>query len=155
MSESKGFDMSKMSTAGKVLITASALYVIDVLFFGWNCVDLGIDIGIDTCVKGTHGIGTINLLLGIALLAWEIMWVADVKISAPRALVSAGLAAGIVIFTVLKIIVDSEYLALFAWVGLILALVIGYGGWLRWQEHQAAGSGAGGGMPPPSDGMSA
>src|SRR3990172_8172116 len=125
MSESKGFDMSKMSTAGKVLITASALYVIDVLLFG------------------------------IALLAWEIMWVADVKISAPRALVSAGLAAGIVIFTVLKIIVDSEYLALFAWVGLILALVIGYGGWLRWQEHQAAGSGAGGGMPPPSDGMSA
>jgi hypothetical protein len=155
MSESKGFDMSRMSTAGKILIIASALYVIDVLFFGWNCIDLGVDLGIDTCVKGTHGVGTINLLLGIALLAWEILWVADVKISAPRALVSAGLAAGIVVFTVLKIIADSELLALAAWVGLILALVIGYGGWLRWQEHQAGGSGAGAGMPPPSDGMSA
>jgi hypothetical protein len=82
----------------------------------------------DTCVKGTLGIGTINLLLGIALLAWEIMWVADVKIAAPRALVSAGMAAGIVAFTVLKIIADSELLALAAWVGLILALLIGYGG---------------------------
>jgi hypothetical protein len=56
------------------------------------------------------------------------MWVADVKIAAPRALVSAGMAAGIVAFTVLKIIADSELLALAAWVGLILALVIGYGG---------------------------
>jgi len=38
----------------------------------------------------------------------------------------------------------------------VLALVIGYGGWMRWQEHQAGGGSASGGMPaPPSDGMSA
>lgn len=157
MSQSKGFDMSKVSTAGKILIIASVVYVIDVLFFGWNCIDLGVDIGINTCVKGTHGIGSINLILAFALIAWEIMWVMDVKIgTTPRPLVSAGLAGALVILTILKVIIDNEFIALGAWIGLIVALVIGYGGWLRWQEHQAGGGGTGGAMPPPpSDGMSA
>ena len=72
------------------------------------------------------------------------MSLADVDIKAPRALISAGLAALIVLFTILKILVDSESIYLFAWIGLILALVIGYGGWMRWQEHQASGGGMGG-----------
>ena len=151
MSQAK-FDMSKMSTASKILIPAGALYIIDT-FLGWNCIDLGVDLpGVETCVAGTHGLGVINLLLAIALVAWEVMAVLDVKIGAPRALVSAGLAGGIVVFTLLKIVIDSEFLALFAWVGLILAAVIGYGGWMRWQEHQAGGGGSGAMPAPPSDG---
>jgi len=163
MSQAKGYDMSNVSTAGKILLIAGGLYIIDV-FLQWNrvCFDLGVDIGIDNCagVAGTHGIGALSLLLAIALVVWEVMWVLDVKMTVPRALISAGLAGAIVVFTILKVIIDNEFIYLFAWVGLILALVIGYGGWLRWQEHQAgaggAGGGGGGGMPaPPSDGMSA
>jgi hypothetical protein len=46
-----------------------------------------------------------------------------------------------------------EFIAIFAWIGLILALAIGYGGWMRWQEHQAgAGATGGGAMPPPPGG---
>jgi CDP-diglyceride synthetase len=108
-------------------------------------------------VSGVHGIGVLNLLLAIALVAWEVMAVAGVEINAPKSLVSAALAGGIVLFTILKIIVDSESIAIFAWIGLILALVIGYGGWMRWQEHQASGGGMGGGStggtaPPPMPG---
>jgi hypothetical protein len=85
------------------------------------------------------------------------MSVANVDIKAPRALISAGLAALIVLFTILKILVDNESIYLFAWIGLILALVIGYGGWMRWQEHQASGGGMGGSStggtaPPPMPG---
>ncbi len=75
-----------------------------------------------------------------------------VDIKAPRALVSAGLAGAIVLFTLLKILVDNDFIAIFAWIGLVLAAVIGYGGWMRFQEHQAgAGTGGGGGgpIPPP------
>ena len=161
MSQSKGFDMSKMSTAGKILVIASGLYVIDT-FLQWNrvCIDLGIDIaGVNNCagVAGTHGLGSINLILALALVAWEVMWVMDVKIgTTPRALVSAGLAGALVILTILKIVIDNEFLYIFAWIGLILAIVIGYGGFLRWKEYQAEGTGSGGAMPPPpSDGMSA
>ena len=160
MSQSKGFDMSKMSTAHKILIGAVVAYLI-VLFLPWQrvCIDLGLDIpGASGCASasGASGIGIINLLLVIGLIAWEAMGLGGVEINAPKSLVSAGLAGGIVVFTILKIIVDSEAIYFFAWIGIILAVVIGYGGWMRWQEHQAGGGGGGGGMPPPpGDGMSA
>ena len=140
MSQSGGFDWSKMSTASRILIIAGVIYIID-LFLPWQSADLG-PIGTFT-VNGVHGIGVLNLLLAIALVAWEVMAVAGVEITAPKSLISAALAGGIVLFTILKIIVDSESIAIFAWIGLVLALVIGYGGWMRWQEHQAGGGGMG------------
>lgn len=152
MSQPSGFDLSKMSTASKILLGAGVLYLI-FLFLPWQSVDVGLGVG-TVSASGMEGIGIINLLLAIALIAWEGMAIAGVDIKAPRALVSAGLAGGIVVFTILKIIVDSEFIAIFAWLGLVLAAAIGYGGWMRWQEHQAAGGGmGGGGMPPapPSD----
>lgn len=152
MSQSSGFDMSKMSTADKILLGAGILYIIDV-FLPWQrvCIDLGLDLpGASGCASssGASGIGVLNLLLAIALVAWEGMALANVDINAPRALISAALAGAIVVFTILKIIVDSEALYIFAWIGLVLALVIGYGGWMRWQEHQASSGTA----PPPMPG---
>jgi hypothetical protein len=153
MSQRSGFDLSKMSTASKILLGAGVLYLID-LFLPWQSVEIGPGFG-SVSASGMEGIGIINLLLAIALIAWEGMAIAGVDIKAPRALVSAGLAGGIVVFTILKLIVDSEFIAIFAWIGLILAAAIGYGGWMRWQEHQASGGMGmgGGGMPPapPSD----
>jgi hypothetical protein len=161
MSQSSGFDMSKMSTAHKILLGAGVLYIIDV-FLPWQrvCIDLGIDLpGASGCASasGASGIGVLNLLLAIALVVWEGMDLANVDIKAPRALISAGLAGAIVLFTILKILVDFDEIYLFAWIGLILALVIGYGGWMRWQEHQASGGGMGGSStggtaPPPMPG---
>jgi len=154
MSQPGGFDMSKMSTADKILLGAGILYIIDVLL-PWQraCVEIAGLSGCDSA-SGASGIGILNLLLAIALVAWEGMSLANVEINAPRALISAGLAGGIVLFTILKILVDSESIYLFAWIGLILALVIGYGGWMRWQEHQASGGGMGGsstgGTAPPA-----
>ena len=50
MSQSGGFDWSKMSTASRILIIAGALYIID-LFLAWQSVDLG-PLG-DVNVRGT------------------------------------------------------------------------------------------------------
>ena len=161
MSQSSGFDMSKMTTAHRILLGAGVLYIIDV-FLPWQrvCIDLGIDLpGASGCASasGASGIGVLNLLLAIALVVWEGMDLANVDIKAPRALISAGLAGAIVLFTILKILVDFDEIYIFAWIGLILALVIGYGGWMRWQEHQASGGGMGGSTtggtaPPPMPG---
>jgi hypothetical protein len=160
MSQSSGFDMSKVSTAGKILMIAGVLYLID-LFLPWQrvCIDLGIEGVPGACgsASGASGIGIINLLLAIGLLVWEGLALSTVEINAPRALVSAGLAAAIVVFTILKILIDNQSIYIFAWIGLILALVIGYGGWMRWQEHQASGgtSTMGGTAPPPPPGPAA
>jgi hypothetical protein len=146
MAQANAFDLSKMSTATKILLGAGVLYLID-LFLAWNrgCVSGG-GLVPDLCisVNGLHGLGILNLLLVIGLLAWEGMALANVDIKAPRALVSAGLAGALLVFTILKILVDMESIFIFAWIGLLLAIAIGYGGWMRWQEHQA-----GGGMTPP------
>lgn len=159
MSQSKGFDMSKMDTGHKILLGAGIAYLI-VLFLPWQrvCIDFGLDIpGASGCASasGASGIGVINLLLVIALIAWEGMGLAGVDINAPKQLISAALAGAILVFTILKIIVDSESLYFFAWIGIVLAVVIAYGGWLRWQAHQAGGGSGGPMPPPPSDGMSA
>jgi len=143
MSQAKGFDISKMSTASKILLGGGILYLID-LFLPWQRVDLG-PIG-SASQSGASGIGVLNLLLVIALIVWEGMAIAGMEVKAPKALVSAALAGGIVVFTILKIIVDSEFLFLFAWIGILLAIAIGYGGWMRWQEHQAGGGTMGGSM---------
>ena len=139
MSQSKGFDMSTMSTASKILLGAGVLYLID-LFLPWQraCVDA---FGVSACgsASGASGIGILNLLLVIALLAWEGMAIAGVNVNAPKALISAALAGAILLFTLLKIVVDMDAIYLFAWIGALLALAIGYGGWMRWQEHQASG----------------
>jgi len=147
MSQTGGFDMSKMSTASKILLGAGILYLID-LFLPWQRACAGAPGIGNFCVSrsGVGGIGVLNLLLVIALIAWEVMAIMGVNVSAPKALISAGLAAAILLFTIIKIAVDSEALYLFAWIGLLLALAIGYGGWMRWQEHQA---GAGMTSPPP------
>jgi hypothetical protein len=154
MSQSKGFDIKSMSAAHKILMGAGILYIINT-FLPWQriCIDLGLDIpGASGCASasGASGIGIINLLLAIALVAWEGMGLAGVDIKAPKALISAGLAAAIVVFTILKIVIDSEAIYFFAWIGLVLALVLGYGGYMRWQEHQAGGGGMGMSPPPPS-----
>jgi CDP-diglyceride synthetase len=151
-STSDGFDLSKMSTATKILLGAGILYLID-LFLPWQkaCVEVP---GLPSpclSVSGASGIGVLNLLLVIALLAWEGMALANVNVQAPRALISAALAGGIVVFTVLKILVDMEAIYIFAWIGLLLAIAIGYGGWMRWQEHQAGAGAAGGTVPPPAN----
>ncbi len=152
MSQSSGFDISKLSTPTKILLGAGILYFID-LFLPWQRVCIG---GFCGSVGGTHGFGALNLILALALIVWEGLAFSSVKIAAPRALISAGLAAAILVFTILKILVDNDFIYLFAWVGLILALAIGYGGWMRWQEHQAGagatGGGGGGAIPPPPTG---
>jgi hypothetical protein len=145
MSQSGGFDLSKMSTASKILFGAGILYLID-LFLDWQQVCFG---GICAGASGMSGVGIVNLLLVLALLVWEGMALAGVEVKAPRALISAGLAGAIVVFTILKILTDMEEIAIWAWIGLVLAAVIGYGGWMRWQEHQADAGTSGGAMPPP------
>ena len=148
MSQPKGsFDMSKMTSASKIMFIAGALFLINT-FLPWQRVCFGPVCG---SASGASGIGILNLLLAIALLAWEGMALAGVDVKVDRALVSAAIGGAIVVITILKIIVDSEAIYIFAWIGLILAAVIGYGAWMKWQEHQAGGGG--GSMPaPPPDG---
>jgi hypothetical protein len=146
MSQSKGFDMSKMSTASKILLGGGILYFID-LFLQWQKVCFGV-IGCSG-LNGIHGIGILNLLIVVAIIGMEIAMLAgmNMEMGTPqmRSSVEAGLAGGLLVFTLLKILIDNEAIAWPSYLGIVLAIVIAYGGWMRWQESKVSGGMTGGG----------
>ena len=139
--ESSSFDISNVSTASRILLIGGGLYFID-LFLQWNrfCEDIPF-IG-TRCLglgSGWHGIGIVNGLLVIAIVVMDVVIVADVRfqIGTPtlRAQIEAGMAWALLLFTLIKVLlVDNDFLSWPAWVGIILAVVIAYGGWMLWQE---------------------
>ena len=156
MAEGPSFDISKMTTAAKIILVSGIVYLID-LFLPWNKLCMGGEaaafIG-NICgkVSGTHGLGTINLLLVVVIIAMEIMVVMGLDANMPmeakqRQIVGSGLVGILLILTLLKVLlVDNDFLSWPAWLGIILAAVMGYGGFMRFQEAQSAG-----GAAPPSE----
>jgi hypothetical protein len=153
MAQRPSFDFAKLSTASKILLVASGVYIIDSFLPYWNRVCVSGGFGFPGGCAGTglwHDWGILAGLLAIAILAMEVITILGVQISMGtpqlRNQIEAGLAGGVLLFTLLRIIVDRHFLSWGAWLGLILAIAIAYGGWMRWQEAQL---GTGTSTPPP------
>jgi hypothetical protein len=132
------FDWGGLSTGRKVLLVGGLLLLID-LFLSWQSKDLG---PITVSRSGWHGIGILVGLLTLAMIAWELIGALGVELgdavrNLPTALISAALAAAVTLFTIIEFLTHNEIRAWPAWVGLILAIVIAVGGWLRFSEAPA------------------
>ncbi|HEY7603528.1 MAG TPA: hypothetical protein VH760_04635 [Gaiellaceae bacterium] len=133
------------------LIGWGGLLLFIFLFFDWQQVSTAFG---SAGRSGWHGWGVLVGLLVIALLAFEAKEIFAAQIAAPvkHAYVTAGLAAAVLLFTVIKFLVDNEFRHWPAWVGLILAILIAIGGYLRYAGDAAteiALSKAPGDAPPP------
>ena len=143
MAQRPQFDVSKMSTASKILLGAGLLFLID-LFLAWQKACFG-----DFCVKqlGWHGWGLLAGIVVILIIVMEILLIAGVQVNVgtpqTRMMTEAALAGAVLLFTIIKFFVDNEVRKWPAFVGLILALVIAYGGYMRWQEASVT-------TPPPA-----
>lgn len=139
--------MARVSTGSKILLVAGLLLFID-LFFPWQGVDFGDFLGTDlgsANVSGFSGLGVLVALLVIAMLVWEGLLAAGVNINlgtTSPALISAGLGFAVALFTIIAFLTKLDAIKWGAFVGLILALVIAYGAYMRWQESKVA--------PPPA-----
>ena len=122
--------LKALSRSSQLLLGAGLLLFI-FLFFDWQQVDFALG---TVGRSGWHGWGVVAGLFVIALLLWEAVQVLGVKVELPikPAMLSAALAAGVLLFTVIKFLVDNEARHWPAWIGLILGIIIGMGGWLRW-----------------------
>jgi hypothetical protein len=173
MDNTKGFDMSKMSTASKILLGAGILLLLDSFILSWQkaCADLGGLSGLagvgNFCVKfsawggSASWAGVLMGLLCLALIIWEGIQVAGQSIDLggqPASKISAYLGFATALFGLLKfLLVISNHASLGAYVGLVLILAIAYGSWMRFQEPAVAATGMGGtmgggttgGTPPP------
>ncbi len=137
-----GFDMARMTTGSKVVLVTAILLFID-LFFPWQGVDFGEFLGTDlgsANVSGFDGLGVLVAILCIAVIVWEGMLAAGVNINmgtTSPALIGAGLAGATALFTIISFLTKLEAIKWAAFVGLVLALVMAYGAYLRFQESQA------------------
>jgi hypothetical protein len=174
-SGSSGFDMSKMSTAEKLLAGGSILLLI-VSFLPWQkfCTDLG-ELGelvgqSDVCVgtasawQGSGGI--FGILMGLGAIVLIVLGVLSMTGSAsnmnmgmPVDKLLGYLGLGVAAFGLLKFIfVLTNSPAWAAFVGLLLLVVVGYGAWEKvqssggFQMGDSSGGTMGGGTPP-SGGM--
>jgi hypothetical protein len=135
-------DLRSISLAHRILTGCAAVLFI-VMFFTWQGVSvLGTTVG----VSGWHGLNGVLLgLFTIALLVWEVMLLlgdrtADMRklVPVPESLVAAGLAAGVLVLGILKFLTANELRRWPEWIGLLLALAIGAGGWLIYSEKSEA-----------------
>jgi hypothetical protein len=151
--------MSRWTTAGKILLIGGVVYFID-LFLPWQQVCIHYNLGalgnVGGCgsASGFHGFGFLSLLIVLAIIAMEVITLMGVQLNigdaAQMGMISMGLAGGLLVCTVLKILIDHQDLAYGSWIGLVVAIVMAYGGYMRMQESKAVappttgGAGTGG-----------
>lgn len=118
----------------------SGLLLFISLFLPWQDFDVGglaDEFGVDATFSGWRGIGVIVGILTIALVAWLIVRLASVDMRLPvsTAMVAAVLGALILVFTIIKLltIIDDEA-TIWAWIGLLLAVVVAVGAFMTVQE---------------------
>jgi hypothetical protein len=143
MAQRPSFDMTKLSTADKILLGGSLLLFID-SFLRWQQV-CGTILITKFCVgaSGWSGNGSFAgvLMAILALLLFVFVGAAALGVSMPSVPVSTvmtALTAGTVLFGLIKFLFAiTNHGAYGAWIGLILVIALAYGGYMKMQESNA------------------
>ncbi len=134
-------DLQALSRSTQIILGAGLLLLIDT-FLAWQKVSVevgGVEIA-SASVNAWHGFwGVVMGLALIALLVWVGLRVAnvDLNLNVPDRTVTAGLAGVVLLFAVLKNLID-DYSAWASYVGIVLAGAVAFGAWQRLQEPDAA-----------------
>ncbi|MBA3551965.1 MAG: hypothetical protein H0W27_03715 [Actinobacteria bacterium] len=149
MAQRPSMDLSKLSTADKILLGAGLLFVIDT-FLPWQrvCVEgFGDFPGVCASASAWGGngafAGVLAAIFAIALIAWVGMHVAgagvNLNVNMSPAMITAILAAGAVLFGLIKfLLVITNSPGFGAFLGIVLLVAIAYGGYMKWQESKLA-----------------
>ncbi len=129
--------LAELSHGAKVVL-ASAIAFLIVSFFNWQEVDLG-SFG-SAGVSMWHGIGFIAGILAIVIIVSMALRIGKIDFERGIApwMTTAVLAILLFVFTLIKFLADGEFRTIWAWIGLILAIVIVAG---SWANMKAAGAG--------------
>jgi hypothetical protein len=156
------FDMSRLTSADKLILIGTGGYFIWSFLPFWysfsipGCAGNTLGISCSSSINAWHGMTLIASLLALVGLVWTGARVAgatsNLRMNFPLAYIDLGLAGATILFTLLGLVVKPAGAFKFSWglfVGLILALVWGYGAYMRYQEPAVAGPPPGAGPPPP------
>jgi len=127
--------LKKLSPPAQAVLGATVLYVI-FSFFDWQQACFS---SVCAGVSEWHGFGgTITALVALLLLAWEIVRLLNVKINLggiSNGLISLGLALLLLLLTIITFLTHNEARHWPAYIGLILAIVIGVAAFMRSKEE--------------------
>ena len=144
---SKGFDVASMALAAKIILVAGILLLV-FSFLQWQKVCIGAFAGFPGACAGVSAwsgsgsfFGFMMGILLIALLIFEGVQLANVNMNMPisSTKISAYLAFAVGAFAILKVLLvltSSIKPSIFAWIGLVLALVVAYGGYLDFKAPE-------------------
>jgi hypothetical protein len=152
MAQRLPFDLTKVSTADKILLGGSLLLFIDSLL-AWqkqcpsgNCVaDVNAWGGNAAFAGVLMGLFSFLLLVGVVLRALDVAMPPGVPVST----VMGVLTAGTILLGIIKFLfVLGNHPRFGAWIGLILIVTIAYGGYMKMQEEKATPPGSDSGFAP-------
>jgi hypothetical protein len=121
-----------LSRGSKVMLVAGVLLLIDT-FFAWQQVEV---FDIEASQNAWNGFfGVLLGLLTAALVAWLLTKLAGIEAQLPLSdtMLGAILAGIILLFALIKVL-DDDFTAAWAYVGLVLAAIVALGAWLNVQE---------------------
>jgi hypothetical protein len=151
MEKSSGFDMSKLSSADKLVLGGAGLYFIWIFLpFWYSCCSIAGFTAKVGSVSGFRGVLIISWLLSIVAIG-EIAFTkiagSTLNLPAKRGQIHMIVGAAAAVFTLLGLVAKSTGLTL-SWgyfVGLLFSLVWAYGGYMMNSEPDSA-------SPPPATG---
>jgi hypothetical protein len=163
MAQRPNIDLSKLSQADKLILGgAGAFFIWSFLPFWYHysvpgCSSVpGFAVKCSQGFNAWHSMTFIAALVTLLALIWTGLRLAGVtknlQVNFPLAYVDLGLAGLAILFTLLGLVVKYAGVAGFSWgliVGLLMAIVWGYGAYMKYQEPQTAGPTT---PPPPSPG---
>jgi hypothetical protein len=133
-------NLSEISTGTKLILGAGILLVIS-LFLPWE--DFGNEateaLGLDASFNGWRGFfGIMTGIAAIALLAWVVIQVMNVKLNFDLPITEAWLTLGLGVvvfgFALIKLLTIIEEATIWSYIGVLLAALVAVGAWLRAQE---------------------
>ena len=147
-------DINKLSLGEKIVGGAGILLFIDLLFLPWHDIDVGFGGSFTrSAIESPNGFyGLIALLLTIAVVAAVVVRafteakLPDLPITWPQAIFYATIA--ILALLLIKLVVETDFLGFGAYLGLLLAAGMVYGGFLISKDAPAGTAGTPG--PPPA-----
>ena len=139
-------DFKKLTMGDRIVLAAGILLVIDLLFLPWHSIDLGVLSVKRTGVQSPNGFyGVLALLIAVVMVA-QIVVARLTAAKLPQIPLPWGrvhLIAGVVVLALLllKLVIETDYLGFGAWLGIILAAVLAFGGFTVNKESTGAAGG--------------
>jgi hypothetical protein len=128
-----------LSRGSQIMFVSGLLLLVDT-FLPWQDFDIEVEEGltIDTGFSWNAWHGFWGILLGlltVALVAWLVARLAGVDLRLPvsNAMLGAVIAGAILVFAFIKVL-DDDYTAFWAYIGLVLAAIVAIGAWMNVQE---------------------